>query len=37
MHVNSYILSDTTRGDPTTDIRVELLRVLEDEIPPGEK
>ena len=37
MQIEAYYVSDVLRGDDTTEMRVTLLRYIEDEIPPDDE
>jgi len=34
--VNAFFVSDVLRGDSTTEMRVVLLRILDEEVPAGD-
>ena len=37
MQIEAHFVSDTLRGDDTTEMRVSLVRYIEDEMPPDEE
>lgn len=37
MQIDAHFVSDVLRGDDTTEIRVSLVRYIEDEMPPDEE
>ena len=37
MQIEAYYVSDVLRGDDTTEMRVTLLRYIEDEMPPDDE
>ena len=37
MQIEAYYVSDVLRGDDTTEMRVTLLRYIEDEMPPNDE
>ncbi|KAL7266311.1 transport protein particle 22 kDa subunit [Rhizina undulata] len=36
MQVDAHFISDVLRGNETTEMRVSLVRIIDDELPPGE-
>jgi hypothetical protein len=36
MQVDAHFTSDILRGNDTTEMRVTLVRLIDDELPPGE-
>jgi hypothetical protein len=37
MQIEAHFVSDVLRGDETTEMRVSLVRYIEDEMPPEEE
>lgn len=37
MQIDAHFVSDILRGDDTTEMRVSLVRYIEDEMPPDEE
>lgn len=37
MQIEAHFVSDVLRGDDTTEMRVSLVRYIEDEMPPEEE
>lgn len=37
MQIEAHFVSDVLRGDDTTEMRVSLVRYMEDEMPPEEE
>jgi hypothetical protein len=37
MQIEAHFVSDLLRGDETTEMRVSLVRYIEDEMPPEEE
>lgn len=37
MQIEAHFVSDVLRGDDTTEMRVSLVRYIEDEMPPDEE
>lgn len=37
MQVEAHFVSDVLRGNDTTEIRVSLIRYIEDEVPPNDE
>lgn len=36
MQVDAHFVSDVLRGNELTEMRVTLVRIIDDELPPGE-
>ena len=37
MQIEAHFVSDVLRGDDTTEMRVTLLKYMEDELPPDDE
>lgn len=37
MQVEAHFASDVLRGNDSTEMRVELIRIIDDELPPGDE
>ena len=37
MQIEAHFVSDVLRGDETTEMRISLLKYIEDELPPDDE